>query len=102
MAASVSAGNAARGHATAVDAPAPGPGVSREESAKVRRYELGEVRHDWRRSEIQKIYDGGLMETIFRAVCPFFLHSRQQGCRRWCCGERGAEGGVVAPRIGDV
>ena len=36
----------------------------------MRRYELGEVRHDWRRSEIQKIYDGGLMETIFRAVCP--------------------------------
>ena len=60
--------SAARGHATAVDAPAPGPGVSREESAAVRRYQLGEVRHDWRRSEIQRIFDGGLMETIFKAV----------------------------------
>lgn len=59
----------ARGHATAVDPPAPGPGVSREESGlSSSRYEPGAVRRDWRRSEIQRIFDGPLMETIFRAV----------------------------------
>lgn len=31
-------------------------------------YEDGAVRHDWRRSEIQRIYDAPLIETIFRAV----------------------------------
>ena len=28
----------------------------------------GVVRRDWRRSEIQRIFDGPLMETVFRAV----------------------------------
>lgn len=53
-----------RGHAAAVDPPAPGPGVSRQY------FRDGDIRHDWRRSEIQKIFDGPLMETIFRAVSP--------------------------------
>jgi biotin synthase len=29
---------------------------------------FGSIRHDWRRSEIQKIFDAPLMETIFKAV----------------------------------
>lgn len=48
----------ARGHAAAVDPP----------SGSSRRYLDGDVRHDWRRSEIQRIFDAPLMETIYRAV----------------------------------
>jgi hypothetical protein len=59
-----------RGHAAAVDPPAPGPGVSRSY------YRDGDIRSNWRRSEIQKIYDGPLMETIFRAVRLALLESR--------------------------
>lgn len=49
----------ARGLATVADA---APAVARVRPA------FGTVRNDWRRSEIQKIYDGPLMETIFKAV----------------------------------
>lgn len=75
--------SATRGHATAVDAPAPGPGVSREDAAGIRRYQLGDVRHDWRRSEIQRIFDGGLMETIFKAASPLISVYRQRGYTAW-------------------
>lgn len=49
----------ARGLATVADA---APAVAKVRPA------FGTVRTDWRRSEIQKIYDGPLMETIFKAV----------------------------------
>ena len=58
---------AVRGHAAAVDPPTfPRPSHSE-----------GAVRHDWSRPEIQKIYDGALMETIFRAVGYLFLLYRK-------------------------
>lgn len=62
----------ARGHAAAVEPPAPGPGVARAY------YRDGDVRTNWRRSEIQKIFDGPLMETIFRAVTHPHPLSRAQ------------------------
>lgn len=37
---------------------------------------FGTVRHDWRRSEIQKIFDGPLMDTIFKAVSTFVIWNR--------------------------
>lgn len=43
----------------------------------------GDVRHDWRRSEIQKIFDAPLMEIIYRAATVHRLHqdaSRIQLC----------------------
>ncbi|KAI9636533.1 biotin synthase [Dioszegia hungarica] len=67
----------ARGHAAAVEPPAPGPGVARAY------YRDGDVRTNWRRSEIQKIFDGPLMETIFRAATVHRMHhdaSRIQMC----------------------
>lgn len=64
---------AVRGHAAAVDPPSfPRPSHSE-----------GAVRHDWSRPEIQKIYDGALMETIFRAANVHRMHhdpSRIQLC----------------------
>ncbi|WVQ81611.1 biotin synthase [Cryptococcus sp. DSM 104549] len=56
-----------RGHAVAVDAPFLPPSPSVQQAPK-RRYVDGDLRHDWRRSEIQKIYDAPLMESIFRAA----------------------------------
>jgi len=61
--------------ATVAD-PAPSPRV---------RPAFGTVRHDWRRSEIQNIFDGPLMETIYRAVSH--VHSRSINCLG--CGARG-------------
>jgi biotin synthase len=62
----------ARGHAIAVDSrPAPVTTLSTD------------VRHDWKRAEIQQIFDGPLMETIFRAASVHRLHhdaSRIQLC----------------------
>lgn len=63
---------AARGHAVAVDAPFLPPSPSVQQSEK-RRYVDGDVRHDWRRSEIQKIFDAPLMEVIYRAVGNYVL-----------------------------
>ena len=58
----------ARGLATVADA---APAVARVRPA------FGTVRTDWRRSEIQKIYDGPLMETIFKAVSVTSLSLRE-------------------------
>ncbi|WVN91155.1 biotin synthase [Cryptococcus depauperatus CBS 7841] len=71
-----------RGHAVAVDAPflPPPPSVQNTER---RRWVDGDIRHDWRRSEIQNIFDGPLMETIFRAASVHRMHqdaSRIQLC----------------------
>ncbi|KAK1922406.1 putative biotin synthase [Papiliotrema laurentii] len=44
---------------------------------------FGSIRHDWRRSEIQKIFDAPLMETIFKAASVHRMHhdpSRIQLC----------------------
>ncbi|GFZ51475.1 biotin synthase [Saitozyma sp. JCM 24511] len=63
----------ARCHAAAVDPP----------SGSSRRYLDGDVRHDWRRSEIQRIFDAPLMETIYRAATVHRMHqdaSRIQLC----------------------
>ena len=76
-----------RGHAAAVEPPSapflpPSPSTaSTQEGLSAAQASLrnvparpsatardGEVRRDWTRGEIQAIYDGGLMETIFRAV----------------------------------
>ena len=76
-----------RGHAAAVEPPSapflpPSPATaSTQEGLSAAQASLrnvparpsatardGEVRRDWTRGEIQAIYDGGLMETIFRAV----------------------------------
>lgn len=57
----------ARGHAAAVEVP-----------TAARRYVDGDVRHDWRRSEIQKIFDAPLMDTIFRAVSRAIVSTRTQ------------------------
>jgi hypothetical protein len=54
----------ARGHAAAVDPPSHNTGTA----ASGRRYADGDVRNNWRRSEIQRIFDAPLMETIYRAV----------------------------------
>ncbi|AFR95906.1 biotin synthase [Cryptococcus neoformans] len=73
---------ASRGHAVAVDAPFLPPSPSVQQSEK-RRYVDGDVRHDWRRSEIQKIFDAPLMEVIYRAATVHRLHqdaSRIQLC----------------------
>lgn len=63
---------ASRGHAVAVDASFLPPSPSVQQSEK-RRYVDGDVRHDWRRSEIQKIFDAPLMEVIYRAVGNYIL-----------------------------
>lgn len=63
---------ASRGHAVAVDAPFLPPSPSVQQSEK-RRYVDGDVRHDWRRSEIQKVFDAPLMEIIYRAVGNYIL-----------------------------
>ncbi|ODN88472.1 biotin synthase [Cryptococcus wingfieldii CBS 7118] len=73
---------ATRGHAVAVDPPflPPTPHVQQPQP---RRWVDGDVRHDWRRSEIQKIFDGPLMETIYRAASVHRMHqdaSRIQLC----------------------
>ncbi|KAK8843479.1 biotin synthase [Kwoniella newhampshirensis] len=72
----------ARGHAVAVDPPYLPPSPSVQQTQQ-RRWVDGDVRHDWRRSEIQKIFDGPLMETIFRAATVHRMHqdaSRIQLC----------------------
>jgi biotin synthase len=64
-----------RGHAVAVDpaaAAAPSPSAP-----------AGTVRSDWSRAEVQRVFDGPLMETIFRAASVHRLHhdaSRIQLC----------------------
>ena len=63
----------ARGLATVADA---APAVARVRPA------FGTVRTDWRRSEIQKIYDGPLMETIFKAVSVACRPLREGTCWR--------------------
>ncbi|BEI81124.1 hypothetical protein CcaverHIS002_0202840 [Cutaneotrichosporon cavernicola] len=60
----------ARGHAVAVEARTAPPAD-------------GAVRNDWSRAEVQRIFDGPLMETIFRAASVHRLHhdpSRIQLC----------------------
>ena len=52
------------------------------------RFGDGSVRHDWRRSEIQRVFDAPLMETVYRAVsCPDPLRPLQlMKNRRRCTG----------------
>ncbi|KAK6904518.1 biotin synthase [Kwoniella mangroviensis CBS 10435] len=73
-----------RGHAVAVDPPYLPPNPTANTSSQARpRYVDGDVRHDWRRSEIQKIFDAPLMETIYRAATVHRMHqdaSRIQLC----------------------
>ncbi len=60
----------ARGHAVAVEPRTAAP-VD------------GAVRNDWSRAEVQRIFDGPLMETIFRAASVHRMHhdpSRIQLC----------------------
>ena len=45
--------------------------VVEPDSAPQARLEDGTIRQDWRRSEIQRIFDAPLMETVYRAVRPF-------------------------------
>jgi len=52
-------GSVARRTLATVADPAPAPRV---------RPAFGAIRNDWRRSEIQSIFDAPLMETIYRAV----------------------------------
>ncbi|KAL7421358.1 biotin synthase [Cryptotrichosporon argae] len=62
-----------RGHAVAVDAAPTVPALHRD----------GDVRHNWKRAEVQAIFDGPLMETIFRAAQVHRMHhdpSRIQLC----------------------
>jgi hypothetical protein len=57
-----------RSLATAVEHPVSQPGNAAAFKAKSRRAELGAVRSNWLRHEIQEIFDGPLMETVFKAV----------------------------------
>jgi biotin synthase len=62
-----------RGHAAAIEQPS---------FDRPTHYEEGAIRHNWRRSEIQKIFDGPLMETVFRAVSPLPCNGRERIARR--------------------
>ena len=42
--------------------------VVNPDSVPLARYEDGTIRQDWKRSEIQRIFDAPLMETVYRAV----------------------------------
>lgn len=57
--------------------------------AKSRKQELGAVRSNWLRHEVQEIFDAPLMETVFRAV------SREVG------GLSGSGSGVKGVKGGD-
>lgn len=66
----------ARGHAVAVD-PRPAPTTANRTATE------GAVRSDWTRDEVQRIFDGPLMDTIFRAASVHRMHhdpSRVQLC----------------------
>ncbi|RSH78815.1 biotin synthase [Apiotrichum porosum] len=69
---------AVRGHAVAVD-----PTPASSSSSSLASDAQSGVRHNWKRAEVQAIYDGPLMETIFRAASVHRLHhdaSRIQLC----------------------